>query len=164
MSSCADCTVAAVPLLRGIGEQYIASQLGEDKLPISMRKQNSSDDSLGSTYYRHDQNAIRNMGATKALLLHTLLLQGYDVILSDADTVWMNDPWDWIPRLRPDGSYDPLPRKVARQLELADMLFSTDKSDPSQLYDSNTVSIVLLSRYPREDEPRSRTWCASLTT
>lgn len=110
-----------------------------------MQKQNNSDDSLGSKYYRHDQNAIRNMGATKALLLHTLLLQGYDIILSDADTVWMNDPWDWIPRRRPDGSYDPLPRKVARQFGSADMLFSTDRTDPNQMYDANTVSIMLVS-------------------
>ena len=56
----------------------------------------STDDGKGggeksnSAYYRHDVEAFRLMGAHKALFLHLLLLKGYDVLLSDADTVWMS--------------------------------------------------------------------------
>ena len=53
--------------------------------------------SAGSaSYMRMDQANFQRMGVTKALFILALLRRGHTVLVSDADTVWLEDPWRWL--------------------------------------------------------------------
>ena len=47
-------------------------------------------------YLRNERAGFKMMGFVKARLVHTLLRLGYDVLLSDADSVFLGNPWPWI--------------------------------------------------------------------
>ena len=47
---------------------------------------------------RNEREGFKLLGFVKGRLTLGLLRRGYDVLLSDADTVWLGDPWPWIGR------------------------------------------------------------------
>jgi hypothetical protein len=59
----------------------------------------------------------------QALTTARLLELGYDVLLSDADTVWLGDPWPWI------GGRGIVLADDAGDLPLADVLATNDMPD-----------------------------------
>ena len=59
----------------------------------------------------------------QALTTARLLELGYDVLLSDADAVWLGDPWSWI------GGRGVVLADDAGDLPLADVLATNDMPD-----------------------------------
>ena len=55
-----------------------------------------------AVYARNHADRFRQLGYLKALTTARLLELGYDVLLSDADAVFLADPWPWIGRVRAD--------------------------------------------------------------
>ena len=52
----------------------------------------------GNGWLRNDAGRFKTMGYLKAMFTFQLLELGYDVLLSDADSVFLGDPWPWIGR------------------------------------------------------------------
>ena len=72
----------------------------------------------GRGYLRNERASFKVFGYLKARLLLALLRRGHDVLLSDADSVFLGDPWAWI---RPSSA-----SAAAGQLPAADILLSND--------------------------------------
>eukprot|EP00898_Chlorokybus_atmophyticus_P002642 jgi/Chlat1/3379/Chrsp23S03728 len=94
-----------------------AEIIGDTSLNIGKVKQVLS----SKQYYRNDFQAFKKMGAVKAEFLRMLLAKGYDVLVSDADTVWLGNPW---PLLGRTGVPTKLPE--AKFFQHADVLVTSD--------------------------------------
>ena len=95
---------------------------------------------LGGGYVRDERGKFKQLGYLKALATARLLELGFDVLLSDADAVWLGDPWPWIGS-RAGGQ----PSADAGDLPLADVLASNDMPDlrrdgqPDSVYNSGVA-------------------------
>ena len=78
---------------------------------------------LGGGYVRDRTASFKQLGYLKALATAQLLELGYDVLLSDADAVWLGDPWPWIGRAGVPVAAD------AGELPRADVLATNDLPD-----------------------------------
>mmetsp|Transcript_17242 Transcript_17242/g.53448 ORF Transcript_17242/g.53448 Transcript_17242/m.53448 type:complete len:960 (+) Transcript_17242:82-2961(+) len=91
-------------------------------------------------YVRNDPAEFKKLGKVKALFTVQLLELGYDVLLSDVDSVWLADPWPYL-----GGAATP-------SLATADLLVTNDYSDWSRDVDQTTVfntGALLLRAGPR---------------
>eukprot|EP00898_Chlorokybus_atmophyticus_P008473 jgi/Chlat1/8627/Chrsp86S08010 len=98
-----------------------------------------SDLKTNKKYYRTDLNAFKKMGAVKADFLRMLLVKGYDVLVSDADTVWFTDPWPLLgkhPNTNTNNKDNPSPSPIrlpaARLFADADILVTSDCIDATK--------------------------------
>ncbi|KAK3244850.1 hypothetical protein CYMTET_45555 [Cymbomonas tetramitiformis] len=96
-------------------KENLGGAVGQEKQVVSADK-----------YYRQDGAAFKKMGAVKARVLQDLLEAGYNVFVSDADTVWFSDPWDIV------GKEGVPSRSDSKLLREADILVSTDCIDYSE--------------------------------
>ena len=61
-------------------------------------------------YVRNMREGFKLLGFVKARAALALLRAGYSVLLSDADTVWLANPWPWIGSFpRPTSSHTATP-------------------------------------------------------
>eukprot|EP00898_Chlorokybus_atmophyticus_P009220 jgi/Chlat1/929/Chrsp108S01364 len=76
---------------------------------------------------------FKRMGAIKVDILRRLLLRGYDVLLTDADALWLGDPWPFLGRkgvpIRPE----------AHLFAKADILVTSDCINMEQDWDPELV-------------------------
>ena len=86
-----------------------------------------------SSYMRMDQAKFQRMGVTKALFILALLRRGHTVLVSDADTVWLEDPWRWL-AVDP-AAVDP----SASSYAIADVLLTNDYPDAGRDNDGTVV-------------------------
>lgn len=79
-------------------------------------------------YFRSDLSAFKKLGFVKILVAARFLEQGYSVLVSDADVVWLRHPWS---ALRAEGKlWDPDGERVlGADLGQADVLTATDVVD-----------------------------------
>ena len=80
-------------------------------------------DALNTGYVRDNTAAFKQLGFLKARATARLLELGYDVLLSDADAVWLGDPWPWVGRRGIE------PSAEAGDLPEADVLATNDMPD-----------------------------------
>ena len=78
----------------------------------------------GNGWLRNDAGRFKTMGYLKAMFTWRLLELGYDVLLSDADSVWLASPWPYLGRPGVAHAAD------AGSLPLADVLATNDLPDP----------------------------------
>ena len=78
----------------------------------------------GNGWLRNDAGRFKTMGYLKAMFTFQLLELGYDVLLSDADSVWLASPWPYLGRPGVAHAAD------AGSLPLADVLATNDLPDP----------------------------------
>ena len=74
----------------------------------------------GNGWLRNDAGRFKTMGYLKAMFTWRLLELGYDVLLSDADSVWLASPWPYLGRPGVAHAAD------AGWLPLADVLATND--------------------------------------
>jgi hypothetical protein len=80
-------------------------------------------------YLRNERAGFKILGFVKARIMLSLLHRGYDVLLSDADSVFLGDPWPWIgPHAAVAAAGYPLAAD-AGLLPTADVLLSNDYPD-----------------------------------
>ena len=71
---------------------------------------------------RNQQGHFKALGFVKASFALRLLAHGYDVLLSDADSVFFGNPWPWLGRL----GVAPASTTVAGGLLAADLIVTND--------------------------------------
>ena len=91
-------------------------------------------DGESSVYKRKDEPKFRRLGIKKALFIRALLSRGYSVLVSDADTVWFEEPWEWF---GVEGSIEP----AAALYKHADILLANDSPD----YTRDTTSAIMMN-------------------
>ena len=91
-------------------------------------------DDESSEYIRADKPKFRRLGIKKALFIRALLSRGYSVLVSDADTVWFEEPWEWF---GVEGSIEP----AAALYKHADILLANDSPDYTR--DTTSKGIVM---------------------
>merc|ERR1719409_1098279 len=84
-----------------------------------MMKEGAGGESKVSTrwkYYRMDPKAFLAMGILKVRFFMQFMRAGFDVLCSDLDVMWLNDPRPWVQGSAASGEL----------LGLADVVVSTD--------------------------------------
>ena len=93
------------------------SELGFPTVSFGSNAMNSSG------YFRADERVLLKLGELKMDLLHGLLSAGWDVLISDADVLWLDSPWSWL------GGFGVASPPEAAKMVLADVLISSDAVD-----------------------------------
>lgn len=83
----------------------------------------------GKGSVRNEKEVFKLLGFVKARLTLGLLRRGYHVLLSDADSVWLGDPWPWIGAGGPMGEPSLPAAADAGLLPSADVLTTNDYPD-----------------------------------
>lgn len=106
-------------------------------------------------YLRNEKAGFKLFGFVKARLLWKLLHDGYSVLLADADSVFLDDPWPWIGRDGTHGAPPVPPAADAGLLPAADVLLSNDYPDlrrdgqPDSVYNSGLLFVRSTKRAMR---------------
>ena len=117
-------------------------------------------------YMRNEREGFKLLGFVKGRLTLGLLRRGYDVLLSDADTVWLGNPWPWIG----GGAAGASPAADAGMLPLADVLTTNDYPDfrrdgqPDTVFNTGALffratprAIALVEEWAERDRQQVRT-------
>jgi hypothetical protein len=77
--------------------QRLCDRLGEPAVPAMLLHEDPrlSLETRGG-YMRNDVHGFKILGKVKALFTERLLRLGYDVLLSDVDSVWLGDPFPYL--------------------------------------------------------------------
>lgn len=105
-----------------------AERLGEPSVPAELLHKNSSLVlKRQNSWIRNDVVEFKKLGKVKALFTEQLLTLGYDVLLSDVDSVFLADPGPYL-----GGAMTP-------HLAEADLLVTNDYADAARDLDQSTV-------------------------
>jgi hypothetical protein len=113
---------------------------GEPCVSAALLHRDASLSLEGGSYLRNDVAGFKKLGKVKALFTERLLAEGYDVLLSDVDSVWLGDPFPFLGGARTPG------------LAHADLLVTNDYADVGRDDDITTVfntGALLLRAGPR---------------